>query len=165
MQRMFKKDYKKMIDRFEGEYFFMSNFSNYVVDYDGKVWKTSEHAFQAAKTNIKEEKDLIFSVKSPSQAKTLGGLALMREDWKEVRQKVMYEIVKNKFTQHPELTEKLLKTGNSYLEEGNNWHDTRWGVCYCRLHNGKGHNWLGDILMTVRKELSEIEENRPSLCE
>ena len=38
--------------------------------------------------------------------------------------------------------------GEEYLEEGNTWHDTYWGVC-----NGKGKNKLGKILMQVREEL------------
>ena len=33
----------------------------------------------------------------------------------------MYEIVQAKFTQNPDLKEKLLATGDEYLEEGNTW--------------------------------------------
>ena len=56
--------------------------------------------------------------------------------------------MKQKFTKHKDLKEKLLATGDAYLEETNHWHDTFWGVC-----KGKGQNHLGKILMEVREEL------------
>lgn len=71
-------------------------------------------------------------------------------DWEEVKDKVMYEIVLAKFTQNPDLKEKLLATGDEHLEEGNTWGDTTWGTV-----NGIGENRLGIILMKVRKELQE----------
>ena len=46
------------------------------------------------------------------------------------------------------MSNKLLGTGDTYLEEGNTWNDTFWGVC-----NGVGENNLGRILMEVREEL------------
>ena len=46
------------------------------------------------------------------------------------------------------MMEKLILTGDSYLEEGNTWNDRYWGVC-----NGVGKNKLGEILMQVRKRL------------
>ena len=67
----------------------------------------------------------------------------------------MKEIVRAKFEQHPELTEKLLATGDTYLEEGNTWGDRIWGTV-----NGQGANNLGRILMEVREELKEKELER-----
>ena len=49
--------------------------------------------------------------------------------------------------------DKLLDTGDTELIEGNNWHDTFWGVC-----KGKGQNNLGKILMEVRKDIRLIIE-------
>jgi predicted NAD-dependent protein-ADP-ribosyltransferase YbiA (DUF1768 family) len=60
----------------------------------------------------------------------------------------MLRCVRYKFEQHAELGEKLLGTGDAYLEEGNTWHDEVWGV-----YAGRGTNWLGKILMEVRGEL------------
>ena len=68
----------------------------------------------------------------------------------EVKDKVMYEIVLAKFTQNPDLKEKLLATGDEHLEEGNTWGDTIWGTV-----DGVGENRLGKILMRVRDELNE----------
>ena len=58
-----------------------------------------------------------------------------------------------KFSQHPELAEKLLATGNAHLEEGNSWGDKVWGTV-----GGVGANNLGKILMRVRETLREREK-------
>ena len=63
----------------------------------------------------------------------------------------MLSFVRAKFT-YPDLQEKLLATGDAYLEEGNYWNDTTWGVC-----NGVGENRLGKILMQVRDEIRRGE--------
>lgn len=60
----------------------------------------------------------------------------------------MYEICKAKFSQNEELRDRLLATGDEYLEEGNTWGDRIWGTV-----NGICENRLGKILMRVREEL------------
>ncbi len=64
----------------------------------------------------------------------------------------MFMAVLCKFTQHADLAEKLLATGDAVLEEGNNWGDEFWGVV-----DGRGMNWLGTLLMTVR-DMINIEK-------
>ena len=59
----------------------------------------------------------------------------------------MYEICLAKFTQHPDLMDKLVYTGNRPLEEGNHWNDQYWGTV-----NGIGENKMGKILMKIRKD-------------
>jgi hypothetical protein len=63
----------------------------------------------------------------------------------------MKELVRAKFTQHWDLKQKLLETGDEELIEGNTWGDTFWGV-----FNGTGKNILGQILMEVRNELKGV---------
>lgn len=58
----------------------------------------------------------------------------------------MLSLVRGKF-QWPNLQEKLLATGDAYLEEGNTWGDRIWGTV-----DGQGENRLGQILMQVREE-------------
>ena len=65
----------------------------------------------------------------------------------------MEDIVRAKFTQNQELKQQLIGTGDAYLEEGNTWHDTCWGV---DLKTGEGQNHLGKILMKVRQELKTL---------
>lgn len=52
--------------------------------------------------------------------------------------------------QHYDLAQKLIATGNAYLEEGNQWGDKFWGTV-----NGNGENMLGKILMKERDILRE----------
>jgi hypothetical protein len=71
----------------------------------------------------------------------------------------MADIVEAKFTQNGDLKERLLATGDAYLEEGNTWGDRIWGTV-----NGKGANMLGIILMETREKLREKElEEEPGL--
>ena len=64
------------------------------------------------------------------------------------------ELYRAKFTQNEDLKWRLIGTGDAYLEEGNTWHDTCWGV---DAKTGEGLNHLGRILMKVRDELREKE--------
>lgn len=135
------------ITNFRGQYFFLSNFYQVDVEYDGLTFKNNEAAFQAMKV-LDRGKRAEFTSCDPSFAKRKGRRVRIRRDWEEVKDQLMYEICLSKFSQHEHLKEKLLKTGNAELIEGNNWGDTYWGVC-----QGRGQNKLGKILMRVREEL------------
>jgi len=98
---------------------------------------------------------------SPNIAKWLGKKVQIREDWEEVKVGIMTELVFLKFEQNSKLIDKLLDTGETYLEEGNYWHDNFWGNCYCsRCLDIPGCNMLGTILMEIRKFWKEESENR-----
>lgn len=45
-----------MIERFDGMYKFLSNFYMTPIEYEGLVYPSSEHAFQAAKTLSEKER-------------------------------------------------------------------------------------------------------------
>lgn len=137
------------IERFRGDYEFLSNFAPCDVVYEGKTYRTVEHAFQAAKTLNEEERKIFRHVHRPSDAKRWGREVTLRSDWESIKTQVMYELVKQKFN-NPMYKEKLLNTGSSLIVEGNDHKDTFWGVC-----NGTGSNMLGKIIMRVRKELQE----------
>ena len=139
------------IIHFKDEYFFLSNFYNCDIVYEGISYKSTEVAFQAQKCTDKKKK-LEFSTMSPGQAKKLGKEVKLREDWEDVKVDIMRRVVKAKFDQHIELQEQLVATGNRCLIEVNVWHDKFWGVS-----GGKGKNMLGRILMDLRKEYKEAE--------
>lgn len=138
-----------MINSFTGEYFFLSNFYSAPVTYEGITYYNNEAAFQAQKCTDKSDMQQ-FAQLDPSQAKRLGRSITLRKDWEQVKISLMTEIVRAKFTQNPELAEKLAATGSAHLEEGNNWGDRIWGTV-----NGVGANNLGKILMQIRNELRE----------
>lgn len=134
-----------MINEFRGKYYFLSNFYESPVTWNGLTYLNNEAAFQSAKTFSDRE---CFTNLDPSSAKKLGRKVQLRNDWESVKDDVMYEICKAKFSQSVELKNRLLATGNEHLEEGNTWGDMIWGTV-----NGIGENRLGKILMRVREEL------------
>lgn len=137
----------KNINEFRNEYFFLSNFFERAVAYKGVTFQNNESAFQAMKCADKKEIST-FANLNPSEGKHKGRHIKLRSDWEEVKDQFMYEIVKAKFEQNPDLKAKLLSTGTTSLEEGNTWGDKIWGTV-----NGIGENRLGKILMCVRNEL------------
>lgn len=134
-----------MINEFRGKYYFLSNFYETPVTWNGLTYLNNEAAFQSAKTFSDRE---CFTNLDPSSAKKLGRKVQLRSDWENVKDDVMYEICKAKFSQNTELKKRLLSTGNEHLEEGNTWGDKIW-----RTVNGIGENRLGKILMRIREEL------------
>ena len=136
----------QVIDSFRGEYGFLSNFHKCCVEFEGVVYPSVEHAFQAAKNPDPEYRSLIAATGSPVTAKRMGKKTLLRPDWEEVKEGIMLELLRSKFSD-PALREKLLATGDAELIEGNNHWDRYWGVC-----KGSGLNKLGKLLMQVREE-------------
>lgn len=143
-----------MINSFRNEYYFLSNFYEAPVTYNGITYKNNEAAFQAQKVAPSKEAMLEFRDLNPTEAKKLGRKVSLRSDWENIKVGVMKDLVYAKFSQNPDLQEKLIDTGDEYLEEGNTWGDRVWGAV-----NGVGANLLGQILMEVREELRDkIEE-------
>ena len=142
--------YGAAITSFREEYAFLSNFYQAEVTFEGMTYPNNEAAFQAAKCLNPEERIPFTKQKNPVIAKRMGRKVKLRPDWEKVKIGIMEEIVRAKFTQHPELAEKLVATGNVPLMEGNKWHDTFWGV---DAVTGRGENHLGKILMQVREEM------------
>lgn len=146
-----------MIDFFDGEYAFLSNFYNASCIFEDKFYPTVEHAFQAAKSLDQAERDWITAAGSPGLAKRLGRRVNLRPDWEKVKFDVMEECLRSKFAD-PVLKQKLLATGDEELVEGNYWHDNTYGNCSCeKCKDIVGRNMLGNILMKLRTEF--MEEN------
>ena len=137
----------KKISSFKKEYKFLSNFYAIPIEYEGVVYRTVEHAFQAAKTLDYNERAVIRQCATPAEAKYFGRHVTLRDDWEKVKISIMTELVRQKF-RNESLKKKLIETGDSILIEGNTHHDTFWGVC-----DGVGENNLGKIIMKVRNEI------------
>lgn len=138
--------------RVSDEYGEFSNFAAFPIKLQGKVWPTSEHYFQAQKFAGTEHAETIRQTRSPMIAARMGRdrKKPLRRDWAAVKDNIMREAVRAKFTQHPELTELLLATGDAVLVE-HTTNDSYWGDG----GDGGGKNMLGQILMQVRDELRE----------
>jgi ribA/ribD-fused uncharacterized protein len=119
----------KKIAEFQGEYRFLSNFYPATVIFEGITYPTAEHAYQSAKTTNMNERRRIAALATPADAKREGrALSPQRPDWEQVKFDVMERVVRDKFTRNAELREKLLATGDAYIEEGNTWNARIWGV-------------------------------------
>lgn len=144
-----------VIDKFVGEYFFLSNFyTARFVDDHGIIWKTSEHFFQAMKIGDASSEEFwkINKCKSPGEAKKLGRICEIRRDWDNVKIEFMTMAITYKFDQNSRIKNLLMETNNAVLIEGNTWHDNYWGNCTCaKCSNKIGKNMLGTILMSYRK--------------
>lgn len=134
---------------FAGPYRFLSNFWPCTIHYDGHAYRTVEHAYQAAKTLMPDEREVVRGCITAAGAKRAGKKVTMRPDWEHRKLEFMEEFVRQKFTRRTDLRDLLLGTGDVVLEEANTHGDRFWGTCY-----GVGHNHLGLILMKVREELA-----------
>ena len=139
------------IDRFtkESGYDFLSNFYMATVRFDGKLYPSVEHAYQASKTLDNISREIIRKAKTPSGAKKLGQGLEIRTDWHDVRIDIMRSLIREKF-ENPFLRPLLLSTGDAALILNNKWNDKFWGIC-----RGTGENWLGKILMEERNRIKE----------
>lgn len=137
------------------------------IEYDGQLWPTSEHLYQALKfknetVEEKEWREIIRTANTPTISKYLGHqYTYIRYKWHvalralvqqyqdrvrfagnveddEFRKHLMMITVQAKFTSCPLLMEKLKATSGMIGEKSNDV----WGL--------EGQNYLGQILMAIR---------------
>ncbi len=139
----------KNIKGFFGEYRWLSNFHVAEVEYDGDIYPSTENAYQAAKL-MKEHRNALMvcsPLESKREWKKYPPLDASPEEWDARKLKVMTYITLDKYRRHDALRERLLATGERYIEETNHWGDVYWGV---DIRRG-GNNHLGKLLMNVRQ--------------
>lgn len=128
-----------------------SNFSAFTVVWKGRTWQTSEHAFQAAGF---DDVDIIEKIANASSAHDALKLAHKYQDkkrpsWEEEKRAVMKDICRSKLAQHPYIEKTLRKSDKAKLVE-----DSPKDSCWGRGEDWQGKNWLGEIWMELRAELS-----------
>lgn len=139
-----------MITQFNGNNRWLSNFTACSVQLDGVTYRSTEAAYQAAKTIVDTER-LQFQSMPPGKAKRAGRHVTMRADWNVIKLSVMEDLTRQKYS--TELMKfRLLNTGDVEIQEGNSWGDTFWGIC-----GGVGQNNLGKIIMKIRQELVDAQ--------
>jgi len=137
-----------VIDKFDGDYRWLSNFWPCEVELDGQKYPSVEHAYQAAKTTDTAVRKTIRDAPTAGKAKRLGKTVSLRSDWDSIKLDVMEHLLRQKFAMGTLLASKLLQTGEAKLVEGNTWGDVFFGVC-----KGKGLNHLGELLMKIRADV------------
>jgi len=86
---------------FTGQYRFLSNFWPCAVEFEGVVYPSAEHAFQAAKAPPGRRAK--FLAGTPGEAKRRGRELPLPADWPERKRTVMHAVVLDKFTRHADL--------------------------------------------------------------
>lgn len=134
------------------DYGCFSNFSKHPIVMGGKEWPTSEHYFQGQKFAGTEHEEEVRRAKSAMVAARMGRERKrpLRKDWESVKDAIMREAVRAKFTQHDDLREVLLGTGDAEIVE-HTANDRYWGDG----GDGSGKNMLGVILMELRQVMRE----------
>ncbi len=131
------------------EYYIFDNFSSFQVKYDGYLWPTSEHAFQAKqfKESAPEVYKQIKEARSAHDAQKIAfeNKSKSNSDWEKNKEFVMKEILICKVEQHPYVLKKLLESGNREIIE-DSWRDNEWGWG----ENKNGDNKLGKLWMEIR---------------
>lgn len=129
-----------------------SNFALFPITVDNKLWGTSEHYYQAHKYDQEKLQEYVRAAKSPEEAAKRGRQKDLpkRSNWKQVKDGIMYKALVAKFTQHENLKELLLSTGNSPLVE-HTVRDKYWGDA----GDGSGLNKLGKMLSDIREKISK----------
>jgi len=138
----------------EKPYGVFSNLHRTPVVFEGLEYPTAEHAYQAGKASKESVRQWLLSAPTPSLvAMAAHGLYTwdIVPSWSKIKFDRMRGVLRAKFTQHENLRQLLLATGNARLVEvgtTNNAVNRLWGEV-----NGKGQNMLGVLLMEVRDEL------------
>ena len=129
----------------------LNNFSANIVEVEGILYPTSEHAYQAAKCTDPKGKEEIRQAKSPLLAKEVSNKKYMSAkdpDWNNKKLLVMETILRAKFEQHQEVRDALIRSGNEEIAEDSPI-DSFWG----KGSDGRGENQLGKLWMKIRSEL------------
>lgn len=138
----------------EKPYGAFSNLHRRPIEFEGLVFATSEHAYQAGKARKPEVRDWVLSAPSPALvAMAAHGLYYwdIAPGWSRTKFDRMRGVLRAKFTQHEDLRNLLLGTGDARLVESatvDNEVNRLWGEV-----NGEGRNMLGTLLMELREEL------------
>ena len=136
------------------EFYVFDNFSSFAVEYRGRLWPTSEHAYQTSHF-FETAPGLVEQIHKARSAHEAYKIAKANadkspENWDEIKIVVMEEIVRAKCEQNSYVKQKLLDSEDMDIVEDSP-KDDFWGWGEHR----NGRNELGKIWMRLRDELRE----------
>ena len=141
---------------YEQDFYVLSNFSAFAVEWSGFLFPTSEHLYHWLRFIYSEEPGAEQIAKRVHQARSAHDAFKLAQEWKHLQHpnwdnaKIaqMKRVLIAKAEQHLYVFRKLLATGDRELVE-NSWRDDFWGWG----PNRDGQNMLGKLWMEVREEL------------
>ena len=138
------------INFYTPEFYDFNNFSAHALEFDGVLYTTAEHAYQAAKCTSPEGKEAIRTARSPLRAKEVANVTYKADKdpkWSEKKVEVMEAILRAKLSQHQEVADALARSGDEVIAEDSPV-DYFWGTGA----DGSGQNVLGKLWMKLRAE-------------
>lgn len=160
MSEHHKLDNDRQVFFYEQDFYVLSNFSAFTLQWRGWRFDTSEAAYHWEKfAHMNEvgierghECDICYLIRRAASAHDAFKLAEVnkhsrRHDWDAVKVGIMRAILWKKVEQHGYVRRKLLATGDRELIE-DSWRDDFWGWG----PNRDGQNMLGKLWMDVRDE-------------
>lgn len=146
-----KLDTDKQVFFYEQDFYVLSNFSAFTLQWQGLRFDTSEAAYHWEKFAITAPviAEEILHAESAHEVFKIAEVnkACRRPDWDNVKVSIMRDILRAKAAQHEYVRRKLLETGDRELIE-DSWRDDFWGWG----PNRDGQNMLGELWMQVRAE-------------
>jgi len=119
-----------MITQFKNEYSWLSNFAECIIELDGNLYPSVEHAYMSAKSNdIEWKKCCMNPNNSAGFIKKYSKHLDLIPNWEEIKLIIMECCVRQKFNNEP-FKSLLLSTGDLYIQDE-----------------------YGDLIMKIRKEL------------
>lgn len=146
-----------------------SQWASYPIVIDDITYNCNEQFMMSEKARLFNDDDslsAIMKARHPSIQKALGKKVknFDKDEWEKIAKDVVFKANYAKFTQHPELTVKLLKTGDKIIVEASPT-DCIWGVglavddeLVLDPKNWRGTNWLGECIMKVREQLKKEQD-------
>jgi ribA/ribD-fused uncharacterized protein len=154
-----KLDTDKQVFFYEQEFYVLSNFSSFEVEWSGFTFKTAEHLYHwlrfSLSDNLHANAITARDVKNARSAHDAFKIAqqnkaIQWDGWDGAKVDFMRKILRCKTEQHEYVRRKLLETGDRELVE-DSWRDDFWGWG----PNRDGQNMLGKLWMQVRDELRQ----------
>lgn len=126
---------------FSGMHYYLSNFYESPFKLWGLNFRTVEAAYQSGKNKHISER-VFYQYLTPKEAISKSLFLKIRDDWEEVKESIMYEILYAKFSQNVILKGRLLATGTRLIKDD-------------QKTVSKDSVDVGKLLMKVREELKK----------
>lgn len=151
-EELHKMDNDAQVFFYEQDFYVLSNFSAFTLQWDSLRFDTSEAVYHWEK--FQDHADIRYDIiNAPSAHEAFkiaeANKAHRRPDWDYVKVEIMRDILRAKAMQHEYVRRKLLATGDRELIE-DSWRDDFWGWG----PNRDGQNMLGKLWMEIRAELN-----------
>lgn len=151
------------ITDFSNQYSFLNNDHICLVHYDGLLYASVTHAFQAARTLSESTREQISKI---HDIETMYELVENIEDppeWNKNRVRIMEILIRDKFRRNHILRQRLSETGTAQLQ--NSYQESSPSNLFWGTINDRGDNTIGKILMKVRSDIQkECELENWVLC-